>query len=498
MKRIGTVLGVAILAASLFYLQPLSAADTDFPIYFESSTLALKSQTIDKTTYLPLVDIVRHMGLAYTDATAALTFTIQGQNSRLILTPGSAFISLNERAVLLQNPIRRESGQWLVPLDFLSQGLSRISGIEFRYRPGDPRMFAGNVTPAELVMNAQSLGATTRLTLRTGTPVEVELQRDAAQHRVVLLLKGKPIDPGLERLNYKDRLVSSIAFEDADGVARIVIGTTDEVRDVRITAAEENRVYFADFIRETVTEAAPAATTAPATAGVAKPDVLPVNTSVRVIVIDPGHGGSDNGAANTATLEKDLTLALARRLRTALQSRLGTSVALTRDSDVLLTSEARAQIANNNQAGLFVSLHVGYSPNKADPGSSIYIMKPDFAAGPPPLPGAAPTTTGARLFLPWYMAYRTNQQASQILATQLQQDLNQTLPGWKFPLRSGPIGVLASVTMPAVAIELGNLNNDVSAQTLVDPVFQMKVAATMAAAIEKFTETRGGTGGRGQ
>jgi N-acetylmuramoyl-L-alanine amidase len=495
MKRMGTVLGVAILAASLFYLQPLSAADTDFPIYFENSTLALKSQTIDKTTYLPLVDIVKHLGLAYTDATAALTFTIQAQNSRLMLTPGSAFISLNERAVLLQNPIRREGGQWLVPLDFLSQGLSRISGIEFRYRPGDPRMFAGNVTPAELVMNAQSLGPLTRLTLRTGTPVEVELQRDAAQDRVVLLLKGKPIDPGLERLNYKDRLVQSIAFEDADGVARIVVGTTDEVRDVKITAAEENRVFFADFIRETVPETAPTPTPSPATAAAATPDALPANTSLRVIVIDPGHGGSEAGASNTATLEKDLTLALARRLRTALQSRLGASVTLTRDSDVPLTSEARAQIANNNQAGLFVSLHVGYSPNKADPGSSIYIMKPDFAAGAPP---GSSSTTGARLFFPWYMAYRTSQQASQALASQLQQDLNQTLPGWKFPLRSGPLGVLASVTMPAVAIELGNLNNDVSAQTLVDPVFQTKVASTIAAAIEKFTERRGGAGARGQ
>jgi N-acetylmuramoyl-L-alanine amidase len=182
---------------------------------------------------------------------------------------------------------------------------------------------------------------------------------------------------------------------------------------------------------------------------------------------------------------------MARRLRTALQSRLGASVVLTRDSDVVLTSEARAEVANNNQAGLFVSLHVGYSPNKTDPGSSIFVMKADFnntgAAGQPP---------GQRLFLPWYMAYRPSQQASEALALQLQQDLNQTLPGWKFPLRSGPLGVLASVTMPAVVIEFGNLNNDVSVQTLLDAAFQTKVATTMAAAIEKFAETR--TGARGQ
>jgi N-acetylmuramoyl-L-alanine amidase len=491
MKRVRTVLVVAILAGSLAYRQPLSAADTDFPIYFENSTLALKSEAIDKTTYLPLVDIVKHLNLAYTDATAAMTFTIQGQNSRLALTPGSAFISLNDRPILLQNPIRHDNGQWLVPLDFLSQGLSRVSGIEFRYRPGDLRVFAGAANPAELAMNAQSLGSTTRLTLRTGSRIEVELQREAAQHRVVLLLKGRPIDPGRERLDYKDRLVQSISFEDSDGIARIVVGTTDDVRDVRITAAEENRVFFADFVGEAVTEAVAGAGAAPAGGDpAARPDAMSTSGNVRVIVIDAGHGGIDSGATNAATLEKDLTLAIARRLRTALQSRLGASVVLTRDSDVLLTSEARTEVANNNQAGLFISLHVGYSPNKTDPGSSIFVMKADFNAGP------ASQSPGQRLFLPWYMAYRTSSQASQALALQLQQDLNQTLPGWKFPLRAGPVGVLASVTMPAIAIEFGNLNNDVSVQTLLDPAFQTKVATTMAAAIEKFVEAR--TGARGQ
>ena len=494
MRRVGTVLVVAILAAGLFYRQPLSAADTDFPIYFENSTLALKSQTVDKATYLPLVDIVKHLNLAYTDATATQTLTIQGQTSRILLTPGSAFIILNDRPILLQNPIRHDNGQWLVPLDFLSQGLSRISGIEFRYRPGDPRVFAGNITPAELAMNAQSLGATTRLTLRTGSPVDVELQRDAAQHRVMLLLKGKPIDPGRERLDYKDRLIQSIAFEDSDGVARIVVGTTDEVRDVRVTSAEGNRVYFADFVRDTVTEAAPGATATPAapagTAAAAKPDAGSANANIRVIVIDAGHGGIDTGATHAATLEKDLTLAFARRVRSALQSRLGAAVVLTRDSDVALTSEARTEVANNNQAGIFVSLHIGYSLNKNDPGSSIFVMKSDFTAGP----GTQPQ--GQRLFLPWFMAYRTSQQGSQSLAMQLQQDLNQTLPGWKFPLRSGPIGVLASVTMPAIAIELGNLNNDVSVQTMLDPTFQTKVATAIAAAIEKFTESRIGVRGQ--
>src|SRR5574339_226969 len=133
MKFVATVLVVLTLAASgLFLTLSLSAADTDFLIYFENSTLALKSQTIDRITYLPLVDIVRHLGLAYTDATGVVSFTIHGQNSRVVLRPGNTFVSLNDQPILLQSEIRRDNGQWLVPVDFLSQGLSRVAGLEFR------------------------------------------------------------------------------------------------------------------------------------------------------------------------------------------------------------------------------------------------------------------------------------------------------------------------------------------------------------------------------
>jgi N-acetylmuramoyl-L-alanine amidase len=485
MKRVVTVLLGTILAAACLLFTPLSAADTDFLIYFENSTLALKSRTIDRTIYLPLLEIIQHLGLPYTDATSVMTFSIQGQDSRLALTTGSAFISVNDQPILLQNPIRRDDGQWLVPLDFLSQGLAKIAGMEFRYKPGNHRVFAGKITPTELAMNTQSMGPSTRLTLRLGSAVDVELQREASQDRAILMLKGKPIDPARERLEYKDELVESIAFDDSGGSARLVVGTTDDVRDIRITSAEENRVFFIDFIHESADDSTLAAAPPPAPAAVPRPDVNVRTGGIRVIVIDAGHGGIDNGAANASILEKDLTLALAQRLRTALQSRMNATVLLTRESDVRLTSEARAGVANNNQAGLLVSLHIGYSQNKAASGSSIYIMKTDYTGG-------APEPQGGRLFYPWFMAYRINLQSSQELATRLQQNLNQSLPGWKFPVRSGPIGVLASATMPAVAIEIGNLNNDVSAKTLTSPEFQTKLTSTIAAGIERFVVSQDG------
>jgi N-acetylmuramoyl-L-alanine amidase len=112
-------------------------------------------------------------------------------------------------------------------------------------------------------------------------------------------------------------------------------------------------------------------------------------------------------------------------------------------------------------------------------------MKSDFTGGTPDPPGG-------RLFLPWYMGYRLSASNSQDLAMQLQKDLNQALPGWKFPIRQAPIGVLASATMPAVAIEIGNLNNDVSVKTLTDADFQTKLAATLAAGIEQYAVAHAG------
>ena len=233
---------------------------------------------------------------------------------------------------------------------------------------------------------------------------------------------------------------------------------------------------------QTQEPASPVAPTAPATPPPPAPPVAkPNTTSVRVIVIDPGHGGIDAGASTTGALEKDITLAIARKLRTILQSRLGATVLLTRDSDIALTSEARAAVANNNRAELFISLHVGYSANKADLGSSVYVIQENFAAST-----LSATEKTPRLFQPWYLGYRTHRDSSVKAATVLSEELSNALPGWSFPVRTGPVGVLVSTIMPAVLIEIGNLNNPASTQALLDETFQTRLGTTVAGAIEKF------------
>ena len=178
----------------------------------------------------------------------------------------------------------------------------------------------------------------------------------------------------------------------------------------------------------------------------------------------------DNGVRTSAGAEKDLTLALARRLRSALQMRLGATVLLTRDSDVALDNEARSAVANNNQANLFISLHVGLLDQQG--GLELFHLRHEGRTSATPYRKPQRAIT---LFLPWYLGLQNSPAGQRRAAGILQEELMKELPDWKFPVRTAPLAVLSSATMPSLLLEIGNLNNSVNAQTLMDAAFQTKL-----------------------
>ncbi len=90
-----------------------------------------------------------------------------------------------------------------------------------------------------------------------------------------------------------------------------------------------------------------------------------------VIVLDPGHGGKDNGAEGQDTIEKKLTLQTAKKLKKAL-NRLGATVLLTRDNDTFISLEERVTFAEEKNADLFMSIHYNSSPAEEPNGITTY------------------------------------------------------------------------------------------------------------------------------
>lgn len=106
----------------------------------------------------------------------------------------------------------------------------------------------------------------------------------------------------------------------------------------------------------------------------AGPAPAPAPRGIRVM-IDPGHGGKDPGAIGpTGLKEKDVVLAIGRLVREKLERMGGFDVRMTRDGDVFIPLEDRTLMANEAGAGIFVSLHINASRNRATEGVSTYVL----------------------------------------------------------------------------------------------------------------------------
>jgi N-acetylmuramoyl-L-alanine amidase len=110
----------------------------------------------------------------------------------------------------------------------------------------------------------------------------------------------------------------------------------------------------------------------------ARPDVPPIKKTpqfIKRVVIDAGHGGKDDGAKGKGgSLEKDIVLSIARKVRDNLSKDDNIEVIMTRDDDTFIPLEARTGMAVQAQADLFVSIHANAHKNKRVHGVSTYFL----------------------------------------------------------------------------------------------------------------------------
>jgi N-acetylmuramoyl-L-alanine amidase len=185
-------------------------------------------------------------------------------------------------------------------------------------------------------------------------------------------------------------------------------------------------------------------------------------------VLDPGHGGVEEGARGPAgTKEKDYALQLARRMKSTIETRIGIRVLLTREDDVLVPPDRRTSLANNNKADLFISLHANASARPESSGAQVlslslsdYQRRPEAASTrevPVPV-----VSGGSRLveIVPWDLAQMPFAQKSAVVAAILTRHLNDLgVPLYSRRAARLPLRPLVGANMPAVMLEVGFLSN---------------------------------------
>ena len=183
-----------------------------------------------------------------------------------------------------------------------------------------------------------------------------------------------------------------------------------------------------------------------------------------LVLVDPAHGGTDSGATlGIAGPEKSYTLALAMRLR-AMLSAHGIHSLLTRDADVMLENDARAEIANRAHASACILLHATSS------GNGVHLFTSSLAA----VAQADPR----RAFLPW----QTVQAAYGTQSLRLESDFNAALTRQQIPVLATRTSLmpLDSMACPAVAIEVAPLDANTP---LTDASYQQKILESLDEAL---------------
>jgi N-acetylmuramoyl-L-alanine amidase len=218
------------------------------------------------------------------------------------------------------------------------------------------------------------------------------------------------------------------------------------------------------------------------------------------VVVDPGHGGEEQGARGpSGLLEKDVTLDVARRIRSRLQGGTGTEVVLTRDDDRTVGLDERTAIANHARADLFVSIHANSSRRDGARGAETYFLSyqatDDEARAIAALENNAlrlddgvQGQSGLEMVL-WDMAQSAHLKASSDLAERIQEHLNEALGVRNRGIKQAPFRVLMGATMPAVLVEIAFISSPDEERRLRDPGFKEEIARAIADSILRFRES---------
>jgi N-acetylmuramoyl-L-alanine amidase len=229
----------------------------------------------------------------------------------------------------------------------------------------------------------------------------------------------------------------------------------------------------------------------------------------RVIVVDAGHGGVDNGMTGPLgrgpkIYEKDITLSVANQLGRLLEAR-GVDVVYTRTADTLIALDDRGRIANRASGDLFISVHVNAAnPNWKDPGgargfetyflseaktedarrvermeNSVVRLESSAKAGPDdPLK-----------FILSDMTQNQHLRESSQLAELIQQRIGTMHPGPSRGVKQAGFRVLVTAYMPAVLVEIGFGTNPREAAYMTEPSKQAALAKAIADAAMEYLQS---------
>lgn len=357
-------------------------------------------------------------------------------------------------------------------------------------------MRASTIPDPELSSPAPALAVKSKRMIRPLVPPPSFYERRVPQKRFVAVI------------NPPDFFISSVVIPEFDWHKQHLIPATAKLpayRPTTKTVAKTVPTTKVPEIRDPATRVQSATSAAPRAAIAAKlsttgPDSLTRALGLKIgrIVIDPGHGGHDQGSSGpTGLLEKELVLDISTRLGAMIEEQLGSEVVFTRSDDRYIPLEERPRIANQVKADLFLSIHANSSVYRAATGVETYYLS--FTTSKQALEVAARENASSQhrvselKDLLQKIALKDKVDESREFASRLLMPLSKatsaTSAASNRGVKKAPFIVLIGANMPSVLAEIGFVSNPRDEQLMKKPEQRQKIAEALMRGLMQYAES---------
>jgi len=440
-----------------------------------------------------LEEVLAGFGVTATRDTKGAAVTLQRGRHELVLHHRKSLASVDGDLKLLSAPAALEGGRWLVPVDSLPRLLGPFLDTPVEWRAAQRILVVGPVTIPRLSVTTFLTADVARVVFEASETLPFRVQQEPG--RVTVAVLRDLVDVSLPPGRSAGGIVESVQFLGGpENLFAVQLGP----RFQKLKATEQ--ASPSRLVLELAGPPLPAGEKPPPPAPAARPARPLEEPAVRVVVIDPGHGGENVGAQGPGgTLEKNIALSIARKLRAELVNARGLQVFLTRERDEEVELDARTAIANNYKADLFVSIHANASRARGAKGSEVYFLSyqasddesrwtAQLEGAAEPVAGAAPGSDLALIL--WDMAQAEHLEESSALASRIQEELAVVTGSEGRGVKQAPFRVLVGAAMPAVLVEVAFISNPEEEKLLASEAYQVKIAASLARGIERFRRER--------
>ncbi len=447
---------------------PAQSDNKRVTFYTQQTSYALPVFDRENTEYVGLLEALEPMG-SVSGRAEGKKYKLKFRDVEGQFEKDKTKAKIHGKSIELIAPFLIENNRGLVPISSLKTVLPLFGVSPVDAHDAARRIFIG----APIVHVTARKSDAAKVTFTFSAPVNPFIATESGKLRMVF--DREPLQSDTKLVTFDDKIIPSASYSEANGTAELAVtgnapmtaSFSDDRKTITISAVVPQ-------VQQTPpTNPAPGANGASASsqAQPAGQGATPLPKPRPYVIIDAAHGGSDHGSVLGKSLEKDVTLALAHRLRHELEVR-GIASALLRDGDSTLTPDQRASIANASNAGLYVCLHA----SSTGKGIRIYSAM------------LAPQPHTALAFVPVQTAQAAQITQSRAVASALALALlSRDVRAASLPASIAPLNTIA---IPAVAIEIGL--DDQTADDLSSASFQQSVAISLATAITTV-HARGGS-----